>query len=105
MAEISEYVRLYVDQEALPEVAKDIKTQIVPNTQKIIGPGNVGYDTGHLHDNIQSTYAVNGRYAVVMSWYTPDYGKYINEDGGSNHWKGIHFMERGADKTIALYKG
>ena len=104
MGEIGDYVKLYVDKEVLLEVAKDIKRQIKPNIQKIIGPGKVGYDTGHLHDSIQSAYSVYSGYAIVRAWYTPYYGKYINEDGRSNHWKGIHFMERGAEKTIELYK-
>lgn len=103
MAEITEYVKLYVDKEILPEVAKEFSQKLVPNIRSNLWVGH-GYDTGHLHDSISSAYAVGKGNAVVSAWYTPDYGKYINEDGGSNHWKGYHFMEKGLEKTAKLYR-
>ena len=99
MAEkITEYVKLYVDKEVLPEIAEDFAKEVVPNIQSNLYVGH-GYDTGHLHDSIQSAYAVGKGSAVVAAWYTADYGQYINEEGPSNHWKGYHFMEKGIDKT------
>ena len=104
MAEkITEYVKLYVDKEVMPEIAEDFAKEVVPNIQSNLWVGH-GYDTGHLHDSIQSAYAVGKGNAVVAAWYTPDYGQYINEDGSSNHWKGYHFMEKGIEKTMKLYK-
>lgn len=104
MAEIEEYVKIYIDKEILPEVTKKMERDIKPNAQRIIGPGKVGYDTGHLHDTIYSKSSVHSHYGVVTVGYIAEYGKYINEDGTSNHWKGIHFLEKGAEKTIELYK-
>lgn len=101
--EISQIVKLYVDKEKLPEVAKEFSRNLVPNIQENLYVGH-GYDTGHLHDSISSTYSVKGSVAIVSAWYTPEYGKYINEEGPSNHWKGYKFMEKGVDKTINLYK-
>jgi hypothetical protein len=102
MAEITDIVKLYVDKEVLPTVTEEINKDLVPNIQSNLWVGH-GYDTGHLHDTIQSAYDVQDDYSIITAWYTADYGKYINDDGSSNHWKGYHFMENGVEKTIALY--
>lgn len=103
MAEITNIVELYIDDEVIPRVAEEFSRELVPNIQEELYVGH-GYDTGHLHDSIQSAYTTGHLSAVVTAWYTPDYGKYINEDGPSNHWKGYHFMEKGLEKTIKLYR-
>lgn len=100
MGEIEDYVILYIEnsdilEDKLVEISKDLEQ----NIQDEIAPGKVGYDTGHLHDNIISDYDNNGKFGVVMAWYGADYGQYWYR------WKGgIDFMKSGLDKTIQNYR-
>lgn len=104
MESITNFVRLYVNEEILGEIATEARRDLVPSIRKYLYKGH-GYDTGHLFANInsyQTPSKVTGNTGVIMivAEYTPDYGKYVNDDGASNHWKGYHFMEHGLDDTI-----
>ena len=100
MGEITDYVTLYIEQsDILEDKAEEISVDLEKNIQEVIGPGNVGYDTGHLHDNIITNYAVGQSMAVVMGWYGPDYGQYWYR------WKGgVDFLNQGLEDTLALYR-
>ena len=100
MGEITDYVTLYIEQsDILEDKAEEISVDLEKNIQEVIGPGNVGYDTGHLHDNIITNYAVGQSMAVVMGWYGPDYGQYWYR------WKGgVDFLNQGLEDTLSLYR-
>ena len=100
MGEITDYVTLYIEQsDILEDKAEEISVDLEKNIQEVIGPGKVGYDTGHLHDNIITNYAVGQSMAVVMGWYSADYGQYWYR------WKGgVDFLNQGLEDTLALYR-
>ena len=100
MGEITDYVTLYIEQsDILEDKAEEISVDLEKNIQEVIGPGNVGYDTGHLHDSVVSDYAVGQSMAVVMGWYGPDYGKYWYR------WKGgVDFLNKGLEDTLKQYR-
>jgi hypothetical protein len=99
MGEITDYVRLYIeDSDVLEEKTKEVSRSLKTNIQNVIAPGKVGYDTGHLHDTIQSNHAIAGKVGVVVGWYLPDYGKYWYR------WKGgKDFLKVGLEETMKLY--
>ena len=52
MGEITDFVTLYIeDSGMLEEEASKISHSLEDNIKDIIRPGQVGYDTGHLHDS------------------------------------------------------
>ena len=66
MGEITDYVTLYIEQsDILVDKAVEISVDLEKNIQEVIGPGQVGYDTGHLHDSVVADYAVGQSMAVV----------------------------------------
>lgn len=100
MGEITDYVTLYIEQsDILEDKAEEISVDLEKNIQEVIGPGNVGYDTGHLHDSVVADYAVGQSMAVVRGWYSADYGQYWYR------WKGgVDFLNQGLEDTLALYR-
>ena len=101
MGEITDYVKtLYIDSgDILEDEAEKISRNLEDNIKDIIRPGQVGYDTGHLHDTISSDYEVDGPIAVVTGWYSADYGQYWYR------WKGgVDFLSEGLQKTVENYK-
>lgn len=100
MGEITDYVTLYIEQsDILEDKAEEISVDLEKNIQEVIGPGNVGYDTGHLHDSVVADYAVGQSMAVVRGWYSADYGQYWHR------WKGgVDFLNQGLEDTLALYR-
>ena len=100
MGEITDYVTLYIEQsDILEDKAEEISVDLEKNIQEVIGPGNVGYDTGHLHDSVVADYAVGQSLAVVRGWYSADYGQYWYR------WKGgVDFLNQGLEDTLALYR-
>lgn len=99
MGEITDIIELYIeDSDIIEDKASEISHSLEENIKDIIAPGNVGYDTGHLHDSIVSDYAVEGTLGVVMAWYGADYGQYWYR------WKdGVDFMNEGLKETLELY--
>lgn len=100
MGEITDYVTLYIEQsDILEDKASEISHDLEDNIKDVISPGSVGYDTGHLHDNIYSSYAISGPIAVIVAAYGPDYGQYWYR------WKGGEdFLNKGLEDTLALYR-
>ena len=101
MGEISETVRLYIeDSDILEDKAPEISNTLETNIKNVIGPGSpAGYDTGHLHDSVVADYAVGQSMAVVRGWYSADYGQYWYR------WKGgVDFLNQGLEDTLALYR-
>ena len=98
--EISEFVTLYIEDQGLFE--KEVETisrKLEDNIKDVIAPGNVGYDTGHLHDTIVSDYEVDGLTGRITGWYGADYGQYWYR------WKGgVDFLKQGLDETLDLYR-
>ena len=99
MGEIVDFVKLYIeDSDILEDKAKEVSHDLEENIKMIISPGNVGYDTGHLHDSIVSNYAIDKDIAVVIAWYGEDYGQYWYRWIG-----GTDFMQDGLDATMEMY--
>lgn len=100
MGEITDYVTLYIEQsDILEDKAEEISVDLEKNIQEVIGPGQVGYDTGHLHDSVVADYAVGQSMAVIRGWYSADYGQYWYR------WKGgVDFLNQGLEDTLALYR-
>ena len=100
MGEITDYVTLYIEQsDILEDKTSEISVDLEKNIQDVIGPGKVGYDTGHLHDSIVSDYAVGQSMGVVMGWYSEDYGEYWYR------WKGgVDFLNKGLEDTLKQYR-
>lgn len=100
MGEITDFITLYINEsDILEDKAAEISHTLEDNIKEVIGPGNVGYDTGHLHDSIISEYEVDGPVAWVTAWYREDYGKYWYR------WKGgVDFLSEGLNETVALYR-
>ena len=100
MGEITEIVELYIeDSDLLEDKVTEISTQLETNIKNVIGPGSVGYDTGHLHDSIVSDSEVDGLTGIVTGWYGADYGQYWYR------WKGGQdFLTVGLEQTVALYR-
>ena len=100
MGEITDYVTLYIEQsDILEDKAEEISVDLEKNIQEVIGPGQVGYDTGRLHNSVITNYAVGQSMAVVRGWYSADYGQYWYR------WKGgVDFLNQGLEDTLALYR-
>ena len=92
-----------------------------------------GWITGNLHDSIQSNISRKGMSATIEAWTATEYAGWVNDGHDQEpgrfipgHWKGdrfiyepgaktgmvlkrshvngIHFMEKGLEKTVAMYK-
>ena len=101
MGEIEDIVTLYIeDSDILEEQAEKISRSLEDNIKDVIGPGNVGYDTGHLHDSVVSDFEADDQIAIVTGWYGADYGQYWYRWNG-----GVDFLSKGLEATIALYGG
>ena len=101
MGEIEDFVRVYIeDSDILEDTASKISRDLEANIKDIIRPGQVGYDTGHLHDSVWSNYdMINKDTAVVTGSYHVDYGQYWYR------WKGgTDFLNDGLEKTLEAYK-
>ena len=100
MGEVADIVRIYIeDSDILEEKAGEISNSLETNIKNVIAPGKVGYDTGHLHDTVISNHSVSGKVAVVLGWYSADYGKYWYR------WKGgVDFLKQGLKETLEMYK-
>lgn len=101
MGEIKNIVDIYINESSiLEDEAKKVSNSLENNIQDVIAPGQVGYDTGHLHDTIASNYKViNPKLAIVDGSYHADYGQYWYR------WKGgKDFMKQGLKETLEMYK-
>jgi hypothetical protein len=102
MGEVTDIIEeLYLNNpDFLEPYAEDVSHELEDQIKDVISPGQVGYDTGHLHDTIQSDYSVGEGFAVVMAWYSADYGQYWYRWIG-----GEDFMKEGLEATMKLYGG
>jgi hypothetical protein len=100
MGEIKQIIEIYIEDSSLFEdKVKEISHNLEANIQDVIAPGQVGYDTGHLHDTIVSDYEVDGLTGRITGWYGADYGQYWYR------WKGgVDFLKQGLDETLDLYR-
>lgn len=100
MGEIKQIIEIYIEDSSLFEdKVKEISHNLEANIQDVIAPGQVGYDTGHLHDSIVSNHGVVSKLGYVIGSYHADYGQYWYR------WKGgKDFMKQGLQKTLEMYK-
>ena len=109
MGEVSDIVKLYVDDsDMLEDAAKVISSDLRENMQSNLWAPNHGYDQGELHDDIYSLYTVeNPELAIVVGGFTVEHGKYvISGVRGRGMAKSgpIDFLTLGLEKTIEMYR-
>ena len=120
------------DSDALEEKLNDISIDLVANIQDELVSGH-GYIRGDLQDSINSDVAQEGLNGIVRAYSQLEYAKWVNEghsqepgrfipgewNGNKFDYKpgaktgmvlkasfveGLHFMEAGLEKTVAMYK-
>lgn len=109
MTEISEFVKLYVDQEVTPELVKEMKNELLTGMQKTFYDDNpvqsgYGYDTGQLFRDLKSTGDVYHGGGILTGYFTVTHGEYI-QYGTKRGVKAIDFLGHGVDYIIKLYGG
>jgi hypothetical protein len=121
MGEIKDFINLYIeDSGMIDEVLDDVSLNLTANIQDQLYPGH-GYFTGNLHDSIQSNIASKSKLNATIEAYTMvEYAKWVNDGSPAVKgklmkmpWgyrrsrkasKGIKFMEKGLDATVAMYR-
>ena len=105
MGEITDFINLYIeDSGMIDEILNDVVLNLQGNIQDQLYPGH-GWVTGNLHDSIQSNIASKNNFGGVVEAYSSiwnDYGQWVND--GHHSWEGYHFMEKGLEKTVAMYR-
>lgn len=124
MGEIKDFVNVYIeDSGMIEEKLSEIETQLKFNIQDQLYPGH-GFIRGDLHDSIESNVASSNKDGGVIEAYTQSYyapfvndgsraidsseGKLMKMPWGYRRsrkaFKGYHFMEKGLEKTVAMYR-
>lgn len=103
MGEIKDFVKVYIeDSDMIDEVLDDITLNLTGNIQDQLYPGH-GWITGDLHDSIQSNVtSKSGLNATIEAYTEIEYAPYVND--GHHSFSGYHFMEKGLDATVAMYR-
>lgn len=130
MGEIKDFVNVYIeDSDLIDDKLSEITLNLTMNIQDELYPGH-GWITGNLHDSIQSNISSkSGLNATIKAYTKVEYAGYVN-DGTRPHpivskkgvgsrlntlygvfrmvqhpgTKGLHFMEKGLEKTVAMYR-
>ena len=108
MGEISEFIKVYVeDSDVLEEKLNEILVNFTANIQDQLEPGH-GYKRGDLHDSIQSDIeSVSNGIGVIRAYSKLYYTPFVDEGHtlrNGEWWEGYHFMEKGLDETVAMYR-
>ena len=108
MGEITDFIELYVtDSGMLEDTLNEIMLNLTANIQDQLTPGH-GYERGDLHDSIQTDIESVSKDGGVIRAYTKLYYAPFVDDGHTLRngawWEGYHFMEKGLDETVAMYR-
>ena len=134
MGEIKDFVNLYIqDSGMLEEKLSEIAMNLTANIQNQLKPGH-GVITHNMHDSIQSDFKKTGNLTAIVEAYSEEEytpwvndghsqqpGRFIPGEWNGNRFiykpgaktgmvlkksyvKGLHFMEAGLDKTVAMYR-
>ena len=101
MGEITDFVTIYIEEsDIFEDEVEKISREWEFNSKDIIGPGNVGYDTGTLHDSIKTEIEFESKtLARITGWYSADHGQYWYR------WKGgVDFMSEGLNRIVENYR-
>ena len=103
MGEVADFIQLYIeDSNIIEDKLNEITLNLTANIQNQLYPGH-GWQTGNLHDSIQSNIvSKSGLNATIEAYTMVEYAPYVND--GHHSFGGYHFMEQGLDETVAMYK-
>ncbi len=103
MGEITDFINLYIeDSGMIDEILNDVVLNLQGNIQDQLYPGH-GWVTGNLHDSIQSDIASKKKNGgIVRAYSNIEYAPYVND--GHHSFPGYHFLEKGLEKTVAMYR-
>ena len=134
MGEIKDFINLYIeDSGMIDEKFNEITINLKANIQNQLTPGH-GVITHNLHDSIESNIASkSGLHATIEAYSPEEYAPWVN-DGHSqqpgrfipgewkgdrfiyqpgaktgmvlkkSHVKGLKFLEKGLEATVAMYR-
>lgn len=109
MAEIKDYLKLYVVPEILEEFTKDFSLQLRADIKSQLYEGH-GRITGNLKRNIRTDHRIYDNYSIVTGYYdegNADYGIYVLRGiRGKGEAKAgpIDFLGDGLNKTLEAYQ-
>lgn len=133
MGEVKDFIKLYIeDSDLIDDKLSEIEMDLVMNIQDQLYPGH-GVITHNLHDSIQSNISRKGMNATIEAWTETEYAGWVNDghpqqpgrfipgSWNGNRFiytpgaktgmvlkqsfvKGLHFMEKGLDATVAMYR-
>ena len=121
MGEIKDYVMLYIqDSGMIEDILSEVTENLELNIKDQLYPGH-GYKRGDLHDSIKADIVSSDSHGGIIRAYTKIfYAPWVN-DGSPEvkgklmkmPWgyrmsrkasKGIEFMEKGLETTVAMYR-
>ena len=121
MGEITDFINLYIeDSGMIDEILNDVVLNLQGNIQDQLYPGH-GVVTHNLHDSIHSNIKSKSNLSAIIQAYTKvEYAPYVNDGTPAVQGKlmkmpwgyrmsrkafpGYHFMEKGLEKTVAMYR-
>ena len=111
MGEITEFIKLYIEDSNLLEKELDeMSLKLIENIQRHLYRGH-GRKEGTLHDGISSDFALSSPTTATVRGFIDgpagEYGWYVNDGHtlrNDEWWEGYHFMEEGLEETVALYR-
>ena len=134
MGEITDYIRVYIeDSGMLEEELNNILINLKANIQGQLKPGH-GVITHDLHDSIETDIESQSKTSAIIRAYSEiEYAPWVNDghsqqpgrfipgqwDGNrfkyqpgaktgmvlkKSYVKGLHFMEKGLEATVAMYR-
>ena len=124
MGEVKDFINLYIeDSDLIDDKLSEITLNLTMNIQDELYPGH-GWITGNLHDSIQSNISSkSGLNAIIKAYTMIEYAAAVNDGSRAidssegklmkmpwgyrrsrKAFKGYHFMEKGLEKTVAMYR-
>lgn len=120
MSDIRDFINLYIQDEMVDDALNDVSLKLVENIQDELYPGH-GVDSHDLHDSIKSNIPFKNNLSAIIEAYTGiEYAPYVNDGTDAvkgklmkmpwgyrmsrKAFKGYHFMEKGLEATVALYR-
>ena len=106
MADITEYLKLYVE-EALKQFTNEVALSLQNNIKAQLYEGH-GYDTGNLRRNIRVDTRTSDNFSIITGYYdegNANYGIYVLRGiRGKAKVAPIDFLGDGLQRTLEAYK-
>ena len=104
MGDISDFIEnVYLkDSDILEDKAKEISEELEKNILDQLWYPLHGYDTGQLFRDITVSHDTFDNFALIMGFYTVEYGQYWYRWKNWDEDKG--FLELGVERTLELYR-